>query len=93
MLIIILERKQQKVAAKLHTKGQLARFARFCKAARFNYFFKRMMLKWRNKALIPRPLSSLCVYLTEWLEKRASHTCDGSMAHQEIQDDEDNKDA
>ena len=52
-----------------------------------------MMLKWRNKALIPRPLSSLCVYLTEWLEKRASHTCDGSMAHQEIQDDEDNKDA
>ena len=47
MAMTIIERIWQKVAAscRSHAKEQMARFARFYKAARFDYMFKRMVLK------------------------------------------------
>ena len=72
----------------------MARFARFFKAARFNYVFKRMMIKWRNKALIPRPSSSSCEELTDWLDKRARQHLrwlhGPSPAAEDDEDDDDN---
>ena len=71
ILIIILERIRQKVAAKSRLKEQMARFARFFKAARFNLIFKRIVLKWRDKTLIPRPINSTTEELTKWMDDRA----------------------
>ena len=71
MWIIIHERIQPKVAAQSHEKEQTARFTRFYKAARFKYIFKRMVLKWRDKTLIPRPMNSTTEAPTKWLDDRA----------------------
>ena len=93
ILIIILERIRQKVAAKSRLKEQMARFARFFKAARFNFIFKRMVLKWRNKTLIPRPMNSTTEELTKWMDDRAKQHLKWLHSPSDDDDDDDEEGA
>ena len=92
MGIIILERIRLKAVAQLHGKAQMARFTRFYKAARIDYTFKRMVLKWRDKTLFPRPVNSSTEEPTKWLDDQATQHL-RRLHSPSADDDDDEEDA
>jgi len=71
----------------------MARFARFFKAARFNLIFKRMVLKWRDKTLILRPINSTTEELTKWMDDRAKQHLKWLHGPSDDDDDDDEEGA